>query len=131
MDRLLNLIREYQASVAEAEAKMEKAFKSAPHLWRQAKLSREGMCGQCTYSFHGKGCLFEFADYFVDYDYGHNWRTDAFDEWRLSRFGDQFPEYAEWIKSGKLESSFKEALKEGKVTKSNHDYDNLFYLSSG
>ena len=115
---LQKLISLFLAKVREAEDIMKANFNiEEPMCYRQAGIARVGQIGTYSYSFHGIGCRFRFGEFNVDYDYAENGRIDGFDLWRLSRFGEQFEEFKDYISSGEIELDFKAADKSNKIVK--------------
>ncbi|HSH70836.1 MAG TPA: hypothetical protein VK997_13005 [Deferrisomatales bacterium] len=131
-NELQKLIRLFQEYVSRAENRMREHFGlEEPRNWNRAGFPRNGEFGSCSYSFHGAGCRFDFGEREVDYDYGDQWRTDGFDLWRLSIFGEQFEEFSSYVSSGALKADFKTAVAAGEIRPSGGKYDNLYYLAGG
>lgn len=138
VERLIKMIRDYQASVLEAASLFEK-YKDIP----QSKLARsrfEGLAMRgyldpeqtIEYYFHGVGLCVTFPDRKIDWDFGYDCRLDGFDLWRLWIFAEdgtnQFPEFKE---KETLEKAFAEAEQQGIIERQFKDFqDNLYYLSS-
>ena len=128
--RLESLIDLFLNKVAEAEDLMKINFGiDEPRLFNQSNLDRTGNFGQYKYSFHGIGCRFKLKDVVVDYDYGDAGRTDGFDLWRLTIFGEQIESYKDYIESEKLKLDFELSITSEELKKSGAKYDNLYYLS--
>ncbi len=88
---MLGLITEYLEAVRSVEELFRKRLGQADPLraWRTGALPKEGWLDQdrgIRYSFHGVGCLVEFEDMIVDFDFSSGGRVDGFDLWRLREF---------------------------------------------
>jgi len=115
---LQKLISLFLAKVHEAEDIMKNSFNiEEPMRFRQAGVERVGKIGTYSYAFHGIGCRFEFGEFDLDYDYAENGRIDGFDLWRLSRFGEQFEDYKDYVSSGQIELDFKAADESKEIVK--------------
>ena len=84
------------------------------------------------YFFHGIGCRVIMPTGSVDWDFGHEGRSDGFDFWRLRQFAEhdtkEFPEFAD---EKILESTFTLAIKRGIIHAPFKDqHDELYYLRS-
>ena len=113
---LLKLITLFLSKLREAEELMKDNFKiEEPMYFRQAGIKRVGTFGSYSYAFHGSGCCFRFDGFNVDYDYADNGSIDGFDLWRLSRFGEQFDEFKEYIELRKIDLDFEEAINTQKI----------------
>jgi len=49
-------------------------------------IPKEGLIENTFYRFHGSGCYFEYANLYIDIDFGPNNRCDGFDMFRLKNF---------------------------------------------
>ncbi|WP_147271868.1 DUF6896 domain-containing protein [Corallincola holothuriorum] len=126
---LLKLISLFLSRVREAEEIMKEAFDiEEPMYFRQAGIARVGKIDSYSYSFHGIGCYFEFGDFEVDYDYAEDGRIDGFDLWRLSRFGEQYDEFKDYIASGKIELDFNTADASEEIVE--FEQGNLYHLKN-
>lgn len=69
------------------------------------------------------------GDTSVDFDFGHDGRTDGFDAWRLWRFAKQFPNrYGTWQELDVVEQALQDLIERGVAAGSGHESDNLFYI---
>jgi hypothetical protein len=138
IERLIEMIKEYQASVLEAAALFEK-YKGVA----QSELARSRFEGlpidgfldpheTIEYYFHGIGLCVTFPDRVIDWDFGYDGRLDGFDLWRLKLFAaevtDRFPEFEE---KETLDKTFREAATQGLIERRYKEFqDRLYYLSS-
>ena len=83
---------------------------------------------RCT--FHGVGCRLQLSrDRIVDWDYGHEGRTDGFDLWRLTNNLRSRRKLRRVLPLDELEEAFVRACAAGAIVRHpSARYDNLFYL---
>jgi hypothetical protein len=133
IERLIQLIHEYQSRVQEAVALFEhyKGLSQPQHPleWQSSGIPRSGYLDpgeQISYFFHGYGCCVHLPSGIVDWDFGREGQINGFDVWRLDEFvkrGTQnFPEFRD---EKVLEDVFAKAKSNGLFHKS--DYA-LYYL---
>lgn len=138
VERLIKMIKEFQANVLEAASLFEK-YKGVT----QSKLARSRFEGLATdgfldpeqtieYYFHGIGLCVTFPNRRIDWDFGLNGRIDGFDAWRLWIFAtegtDNFPEFKQ---KENLDKVFREAEIQGIIHMPFKNLkDGLHYLSS-
>jgi hypothetical protein len=68
------------------------------------------------YHMHGAGCVVEFSDFDVDFDFA-NWEEVGFDAWRLWRYAKQFPErYPDYQERESVEAALADGLAERVIT---------------
>lgn len=137
IERLIEMIHEYQVKILEAASLFEKykgIVKSELSRSRFEGLPNAGFLDPeqtIEYYFHGIGLCVTFPNRVVDWDFGHNGRLNGFDAWRLWIFAtegtDQFPEFRQ---KEVLEKTFIEAEIQGIIKKRFENLqDNLYYLS--
>lgn len=133
IERLIQLIHEYQSRVQEAVELFEcyKGLKQPQHPleWQSSSIPQSGYLDpseQIAYFLHGYGCCVRLPTGTVDWDFGQEGQIDGFDVWRLYEFvqrGTQnFPEFRD---EEVLKGVFAEAKSKGLFHKS--DYI-LYYL---
>ena len=128
---LKQLINDYLSDVKMGASLIEKQLGEENNIkdWNNY-IPRSGtLSDTINYQFHGIGCLFEFEDYDVDFDFGENWRIDGFDLWRLSLYVEERPsKYLKYNDKSKLKQDFEQAIEQGVIYKSKSVHDNLYYL---
>lgn len=89
-----------------------------------------GVVGEVPYFFRGIGCAVHLPAGAVDWDFGHEGRSDGFDAWRLARFAEnRSTEYAEITDWRTLQALLVQAESRGFVERfPDREYDRLFYL---
>ena len=89
-ERLLNLIRAYQQTVAQSVAMLEAVGISRPASnteWATTDFPQRGrMPGGFAFYPHGYGCAVHGPGWVVDFDFGSAGEIDGFDSWRLRSF---------------------------------------------
>ncbi len=133
-ERFTELIFAYQTRVREALALFEQ-HKGITQLmdWRRNGLPRAGFVDPAQtieYYFHGIGCCVDLPGGPVDWDFGHDGRTDGFDSWRLWQFADEgTPDFPEFKHKETLETAFAEAKAQGVICRPYRDrQDRLYYF---
>lgn len=82
-----------------------------------------------SYQLHGNGCMIEYPDYCVDFDFGPNGRTDGFDAWRLHNYACEFPEkHAKYTNLTTAESELNQYIQEDIIKKIGNSSSNLYFL---
>lgn len=94
---LARLIADYQASVREAVALLNKSGIPLPTSnteWTGVDIPARGVLdGGVSYFKHGYGCAVRLPGGVVDFDFGANGEIDGFDSWRLVSYaGTTLPE---------------------------------------
>jgi hypothetical protein len=92
---LESLIFDFLTAVEDSLVLLERQFgsRSLLALWREKKIEQRGELRHgISYQLHGKGCMIEYPEFCIDFDYGPNERTDGFDAWRLYNYACEFPE---------------------------------------
>jgi len=138
LERLLALIEDYQASVNEAALLFEKHKGIQPNDLARARfedLPHDGFVDPektIEYYYHGIGLCVTYPDKVVDWDFGHDGRTDGFDAHRLWIYSESGTDrFLEFRKKKTLEQSFAEAAERGVIQKLFREaQDNLYYLSA-
>lgn len=133
--RFVALIHAYQAAVAAALAEFRRRSGLAdPAARREAGLPRVGTFpgSPClAYEYHGVGLRLTLGTDSIDFDFGHDGRTDGFDLWRLWLFAQTRPaEFPEFQDRHALELPLKTGVAGGWVRRgaAGHD-DGLYYLT--
>jgi len=89
------LIFDFLGAVETSLQLLEDKFgsRSLQQLWHEKKIAQRGkVLNGVSYQLHGSGCMIEYPDYCVDFDFGPNGRTDGFDAWRLYNYACELPE---------------------------------------
>lgn len=111
---------------------LEKKFgsRSLHKLWRQKEIPQRGdVGGGISYQLHGNGCMIEYPDYCIDFDFGFNERADGFDAWRLYNYASEFPQkYKEFQDLPKIEEELEHLASEKKISRLN-GYSTLYYFN--
>ena len=129
---LLHLIREYQKRTAEAcELLRANLGLDDPMSWRQASVPQVGDLGpNAKYAFHGTGVTVTTSTGSLNFDFGHDGRTDGFSPWKLAdlagQLGDSYIRFGEWLK---LKEELDLAVADGSVHRPFLALqDDLYYL---
>lgn len=88
---------------------------SGPGYWRIADVPQGGVFGESRYFFHGRGCRFRSNGVVVDYDYGAGGTIVQFDSWRLRIFGEQLPDFIEYVSLSAFHEDFAVAVSRGSI----------------
>jgi hypothetical protein len=89
-ETLMALVRAYQRRVATAAELLRSRLKvRSLMLWREAHIPQRGEAGGFRYYFHGIGVAIHLPDGIIDFDFGHDGRTDGFSTWKLAAFAEQ------------------------------------------
>lgn len=137
VERLVNLILEYQAKVLEAALLFEKykGINQSDLMYARSNgLPKDGFLDpeqRIEYYFHGIGCCVTFPNGSVDWDFGYDGRLNGFDAWRLWVFVEEgtndFPEFKQ---KETLDKAFVEAINQGIIhTPFKNLQDDLHYLT--
>lgn len=112
-ESLMTLIRSYQRRVATA-AELLRSGLGVERLmmWREADIPQTGEAGGIRYYFHGIGVAVHLPDGVIDFDLGHDGRTDGFSPWQLAAFaeGTSAAEFTNWVF---VERLLQEGVREG------------------
>jgi len=55
--------------------------------WRDKTIPKSGQLSEDTiYDFHGVGCMVEFPNYCIDFDFGKDGQSNGFDTWRIASY---------------------------------------------
>ncbi|OCQ23658.1 hypothetical protein A7985_06870 [Pseudoalteromonas luteoviolacea] len=127
------LIDDYLDDVARGVELLKELTEGKPPLraWRDNDIPQKGLLTSgVEYELHGVGCLLSYKDYDVDFDFGPDDRADGFDLWRLTQYvSERGGKYNMYTKSNNLKQDFEQAVKEGTISKSTHQYCNLYFYS--
>lgn len=128
IERLIQLIHEYQSRVQEAVELFEfyKGLKQPQHPQncQSSEIPQSGYLDsseQIYYFIHGYGCCVRLPSGSVDWDFGQEGQIDGFDVWRLYAFVERgtqnFPEFRD---KKVLTTVFAEAESKGLFHKSDY-----------
>lgn len=113
------LIADYMGSVAECLDMFERKIGRRDILKAAAEgvIARSGeLADGVQYKMHGVGCLVEYPDHDVDFDFATPEGDVGFDAWRLWSYAEQHPEkYPEYQERAAVEAALAECLSEGAV----------------
>lgn len=134
LERLLDLIRDYQAAVEEAITHFERhrglERPQHPQDWISSSLPQTGFIDAeqtLPYFLHGYGCAVRLPSGGVDWDFGLEGQTDGFDAWRLWQFARSRPTaFPEFQEEAVLQAAFAEAKARGYLYASPYI---LYYLT--
>ncbi len=131
---LLLLISDFLAEVKLSLELCEKKFgsRSLHQLWKDKKISQRGEISDgVSYQLHGNGCMFEFPDHCVDFDFGPEERADGFDAWRLYNYACEYPDkYPKYTNLEHVELELKKYEQMNIVSKIKNSYSNLFFFQN-
>jgi hypothetical protein len=134
VERLLEMIKIYQAEVFEAASVFEKYKGLHPSNAGHDGPEAQGYLDPeqtIYYYFHGLGLCVIFPDRRIDWEFDLEGKSDKFDLWRLWIFAtegtNQFPEFEE---EETLEKAFNEALERGVIRKCPDDFPEQLYKLS-
>ncbi|MFJ3008834.1 DUF6896 domain-containing protein [Pseudomonas fluorescens] len=132
-DKILKvLITDFLEDVESTLKLLEKKFgsRSLHQLWKDKKISQRGEVSEgISYQLHGIGCMIEFPDHCIDFDFGPNERTDGFDAWRLFNYACDHPEkYPSYTKLENIEAGLKNYEEAKLIKKLKDSYSNLYFL---
>ncbi|MFJ2485641.1 DUF6896 domain-containing protein [Pseudomonas sp. NPDC087639] len=126
------LISDFLKEVNSSLELLEKKFgsKSVHQLWRDKKIAQRGEISDgITYQIHGNGCMIEFPDHCVDFDFDPEERADWFDAWRLYNYACEYPDkYPKYTKLENVELELKKHEQQKIVSKIKNSYSNLYFL---
>lgn len=130
------IISAYQEAVSEALRLFGEMLgdESPLRSWRAGTLPKRGALDsdrKIYYSFHGVGCLVEFGEIEVDFDFGPSGEVGGFDIWRLQRFLESNQEGFPGISKEELASTFHEMVVAGELEKSTGFPSSHLYRLSG
>jgi uncharacterized protein DUF6896 len=132
--RLLALIRQYQQRVAIGADRLRRGLGLENLMeWRQANIEQTGTVGDVRYFFHGIGVAVALPDGSVDFDFGHDGRTDGINPWMLGEFAESAGAIGEGFTDRQVvKGLLQDGVQEGWV----HQpflalQDELFYLMDG
>ncbi|MDO5770449.1 MAG: hypothetical protein Q4P13_13190 [Psychrobacter sp.] len=116
--KLNRLIIDYQSKVAYGiDLFRQKIGDEYPlNAWGRKALPQKGFLNKNTkYSFHGIGCLLEFPNCEVDFDYGPQKRYDGFDLWRLRIYWESCKDDYGYASYDEIVVDFKQAIKKDEI----------------
>src|SRR5262245_12400346 len=120
---LSTLIRDYVSEVEECLRMLAQEFGTV------GAAPRSGRLGKASYKFHGVGCLVEFPDRSIDFDFAPKGMV-GFDAWRLCNYAQQFPaKYPACQDPKTIECLIAEGLAEGRFIKI-YEHQSLLKLST-
>ena len=127
------LIDDYLTAVESALELLELKFGSRDllGLWREKKIAQRGsLTDDITYQLHGNGCMVEYPELCVDFDYGPEGRTDGFDAWRLYNFAcEKIEKYEKYNDLNLIKTEIEKYAHEGKIGKIESSYSNLYFIN--
>ena len=116
--KLNKLIVDYQSKVAYGiELFRQKVGDEYPlSAWGSGVLPKKGFLDKnIKYSFHGIGCLLEFPNCEVDFDYGPQKRYDGFDLWRLRIYWESSKDDYEYTSYDEIVVDVEQAIIENEI----------------
>jgi hypothetical protein len=127
------LIFDFLSAVEASLKLLEDKFgsRSLHQLWHDNKIAQRGEIFKgVSYQLHGNGCMIEYPEYCVDFDFGPNGRTDGFDAWRLYNYACEFPEkHAKYTNFATVESELNQYIQENMVKKMDNSTSNLYFFT--
>jgi hypothetical protein len=127
------LIFDFLGAVETSLQLLEDKFgsRSLHQLWHDNKIAQRGEIFKgVSYQLHGNGCMIEYPEYCVDFDFGPNGRTDGFDAWRLYNYACEFPEkHAKYTNLTTVESELNQYIQENMVKKIDNSTSNLYFFT--
>lgn len=130
VERLLKMIKEYQAEVFKAAAVFEKYRGGHPSNGPGTQDVRGYLDPEQTiyYYFHGLGLCIIFPDRRIDWEFDLKGRLDKFDLWRLWIFATKGTRsFSEFEEEKTLEKAFNEALERSLIQKCTDDFPEQLY----
>ena len=126
------LISDFLDEVESSLVLFEKKFgsRSLHQLWREKKIPQRGeIFDGISYQLHGNGCMVEFPDHCVDFDFGPEERTDGFDSWRLYNYATEHSEkYPKYKTQESIEVELKKYEQENIIKKLENSYSDLYFF---
>ncbi len=137
-DKLILLIKEYITCASYSCRLLRELYtgkESLMYAWKVMKvIPKEGYIEGVYFSFHGRGCYFEYENGSdsIDIDFGPEDRCDGFDTFRLSSFLQyRKNRYAEFLDEKVLEQCFSILIEGGIIKKHPLDRNShLYYLAT-
>ena len=99
-------------------------------LWRDKKIPQRGkLTEEISYQLHGNGCMLEYPNTCIDFDFSPDGRTDGFDAWRLYNFACEKGEtYKKFKNLEIIREEIKRKTEQGLIRKSQNPYSNLYFI---
>jgi hypothetical protein len=129
-ESLITVVRAYQRRVATAAELLRTGLGlESLALRREAHIRQTGEAGGVRYYFHGIGVTIHLPDGVIDFDFGHDGRTDGFSASKLAAFAEQADAtshaFREWQR---VEGLLEEGIREGWLSQPFLAlHDNLYY----
>jgi len=135
MEKLLELIADYQSMVNKGVTELQKTYSTTEILkgWHQKKIPKSGILPSgIEFDFHGIGCILTIDGFDVNFDYGPNNRFDGFDLWRLSCFvNEKKNTYSEYFSNKNLlKCHFLELEDKGVIYQLESTSSSLYFLKN-
>ena len=98
--------------------------------WRDAGIPQTGKAGDVRYYFHGIGAAVHLPDGAIDFDFGHDGRTDGFNAWQLAAFAEHVgTSERELTKWQSVDTLLQEGVREGWLHQPFIEaHDDLYYV---
>jgi len=129
---LESLIFDFLTAAEDSLVLLERKFgsRSLLALWREKKIEQRGeLSPGISYQLHGRGCMIEYPEFCIDFDYGPNERTDGFDAWRLYNYACEFPEKHQKYTDLKIvEAELNQYAQIKKIKKIDNSSSDLYFL---
>lgn len=129
---LESLIFDFLSAVKTSLQLLEDRFgsRSLHQLLHDKKIAQRGEIFKgVSYQLHGNGCMIEYPEHCVDFDFGPNGRTDGFDAWRLYNYACEFPEkYAKYTNLATVKLELNKYIQEDMIKKTDNSTSNLYFL---
>lgn len=129
---LESLIFDFLSAVETSLQLLEDKFgsRSLHQLWHDKKIAQRGEIFKgVSYQLHGNGCMIEYPEHCVDFDFGPNGRTDGFDAWRLYNYACEFPQkYVKYTNVATVESELNQYIQKDMVKKIDNSTSNLYFF---